>query len=671
MSDEKIVRIIAIVLLTTILINPIGLFVASGDIITTLICFFVSVALVLVTYLKLSQYSIHIYAIYFLTAVSILLHAEIIFTTQFKEYIIENLYYSYDKYYFNKPYLKNRFVDKEFSVDYVTNNQGFRIGLEDNQETTIGEVDWLFLGDSFTQGAQVNFEQLYTSRLYKNFPDKIILNSGISGWGIPEEYYYYKEFGHQFRAKKVFLQICNFNDFMNVEERHQSFSDVLMNHSEFVRYLLYPYKYANPAELPLGRWTEPFYPDRKDNEDYNIFFKNKSPKQKEFLKRFEEYLILLNNEVIKNGAQLIVFQIPTKEQLYYRYFEEVIQSYHVNPKDLDMDFPSTFLSSICRVNAIVHLDLTQELGALEREIFYQYDEHLNEFGHDRVSTIISNHFDSLKNPNGAIKLLSEYNTEDRYPIQYDSNLITFQSVRDSNIELFISDSAMRNTHRITFNDIDELHPCLNTKSNKILFTEGDQVKGETKIGIMDLAGTGRYYITKENAFGAIPFWNQSGTKITYAKWISDSSGNKTQPYIVVDDLEKQTQSVITSSEYENWRPIFSPDDRFLFYISKRATGNFDIYRYDFSSQTEKNITNTSYDEWDVAISKDGGTIVYAANKNDNWDLFFMDLDTMKSVQLTNSLGDEWDPSFGYGRNDLLYAGTFGFMNGVFKMKVLR
>jgi Tol biopolymer transport system component len=373
--------------------------------------------------------------------------------------------------------------------------------------------------------------------------------------------------------------------------------------------------------------------------------------------------------VIKNGGQLIVIQIPTKEQLYYRYFAEVIKSYQINPQDLDMEFPNTFLSGICQTNGIAHLDLTQEFGSLDKEIFYQYDEHLNEFGHDQLSTIISNHFDSLKTSNGIIKLLSEYNTEDRYPIQYDSNLLTFQSVRDSNIELFISKGDTHNAQRITFNDIDEFHPCLNTRANKILFTEGDQDRGETKIAIMDLDGTNRDYITKGSTFGAIPFWNKEGTKIAYAKWTSDSSGNKTQPYIVVDDLEKLTQVVITSPEYESWRPVFSPDDRFLFYISKRDDKTFDIYRYEFSTQKEENLTKTNYDEWDVAVSRDGKEIAYAANKNKNWDLFIMDLATAKTIQLTNSLGDEWDPSFGIASSDLLYAGTFGFMNGIFKMKV--
>ena len=54
------------------------------------------------------------------------------------------------------------------------------------------------LGDSFTQGAQVDFGDLFTSRLSERFPDKIILNAGISGLGIGHEYNYFVGSGYQY-----------------------------------------------------------------------------------------------------------------------------------------------------------------------------------------------------------------------------------------------------------------------------------------------------------------------------------------------------------------------------------------------------------------------------------------------------------------------------------------
>ena len=167
-----------ILLLASLLIsNPVILFMLSDSL---LVACAIPLAVILAV-----QFSFHyvgarlvtVYLINFLTVVSVFLHAEIVFRTNFPEYIIEDLYTLEDGFYFNKPYLQKRFIDKEFAVDYITNGQGFRIGYGQNPDDRLMTADWLFIGDSFTQGAQVNFEELYTTRLYELFPDKIILKS--------------------------------------------------------------------------------------------------------------------------------------------------------------------------------------------------------------------------------------------------------------------------------------------------------------------------------------------------------------------------------------------------------------------------------------------------------------------------------------------------------------
>ena len=84
--------------------------------------------------------------------------------------------------------MQKEFNDKEYSVQYVTNQQGFRIHEEMNPYFEVEKCDWLFIGDSYTQGAQVNYSELYSSLLFRENPDKIIVNAGISGFGLPEEY---------------------------------------------------------------------------------------------------------------------------------------------------------------------------------------------------------------------------------------------------------------------------------------------------------------------------------------------------------------------------------------------------------------------------------------------------------------------------------------------------
>ena len=286
---------------------------------------------------------IHVYGMNALVLVSLMLHAETLFKSGFPEYHIENLYDLKSGYYFNKPNLQENFQDKEFDVHYITNADGLRIGAGMNPEKRFNRADWLFIGDSFTQGAQVDFEDLYTTQLYRQFPDRIIINAGVSGFGIAEELQYYLDKGHLYGADKVFLQLCNFNDFMQVGPKDMGFSDHLMNESELARFLLYDIKFLQPGELPLGRWCEPFYPHEEENRLYNIFFKGDSPEKRADIAAVRHHLELFQEAVEANDAELIVLLIPTKEQARFQCLEEVVKAFDLSIEELDMDRPNRLM----------------------------------------------------------------------------------------------------------------------------------------------------------------------------------------------------------------------------------------------------------------------------------------------------------------------------------------
>ena len=143
-----------------------------------------------------------------LALVSAVVHAEVILVHVFPNRVIENLYTMEHGYYFNRPMLDQRFKSDEFSVSYRTNSQGFRIGVGQEPTHEVREADWLILGDSFTQGAQVEFEDLYSTKLNLRFPDKVIVNAGISGMGIAHEYRYFADKGRQLKPS---LSYFNWN----------------------------------------------------------------------------------------------------------------------------------------------------------------------------------------------------------------------------------------------------------------------------------------------------------------------------------------------------------------------------------------------------------------------------------------------------------------------------
>jgi lysophospholipase L1-like esterase len=672
-QSEHTLRRIILFLSVLILINPVILYLVTDSILLCLLIPFLLLSVILILNESVKFKPLKVLLFNLILVASFFLHAEAIFTFNFSDYIIDDLYVVNQKYFFNRPYLNKNFRDKEFNVQYKTNKQGFRIGEEDDPEIGVEKADWLFLGDSYTQGAQVQYEDLYTSKLFEFFPDKVIVNAGISGFGLPEEYNYFINEGKKLKPQKVFLQICNFNDFMNVKEKQSGFSDYLMHYSNFARFVLYGFKYTNPAELPLGRWTEPFYPDVKSNEDYNIFYKQSSNIKKQDIKNFKMFLKKINAAVKKIGAELIVVQIPTKEQVYYKYFDEVLSNFKIDVAKLDMDFPNKLLDSLCKESNIAHIDLLSDFTDSEYNLFYQFDEHLNILGHQQMAKSISKFLNKTERKTDKPTMLSSFNTGDRYPnfSLTNCNLLSFQSYREGNMELFISDSLMKNVKRLTWNTVDEIHQWLSPDNNKIIFTEGNQKENKTKVVLMNIDGSERRYITNdEYTFGAIPSFSYDGSKIAYAEWKQDDkSGNLSNSYIVVYNLSTSEKRIITIDSVESWRPIFSPDNEKLYFISKERRNQFDVFEYDLTKGVLKNITNSSFDEWDPAISKDGKLLVYSANKDGNWDLFLYVFKTGNMIQLTKSIGNEWDPTFAPCGQYLYYSGTFGLRNGIFRLKL--
>jgi len=663
-------RNFSIALTITILSNPIVLYSVTKSLLLSLAIFTGVVLVSLVLFSKPALKYLQLLFLNLLFVFSLLLHAELVFNTVFPEYIIEDLYRFESNFYFNKPYLNKVFEDKEYNVNYITNNQGFRIGKDDTPELSVEKVDWLFLGDSYTQGAQVQFEELYTKQLERYFPEKIILNAGISGFGIPDEYYFYTKEGIHYTPKKVFLQVCNFNDFMLVEKREAKFIDYLMQYSNFARYLLYGFRYTNPVELPLGRWTEPFYPAEEENVRLNVFHTSSSEQKTKDLSQFKYYLTRFSEAVKDSGAELVILQIPTKEQTYFRYFKEVVDGFQLDVKKLDMDYPDRLLSSWCEELGLEYISMLETFQESDVPVFFDFDEHLTPSGHTAMAEYIGSKLLGKEKP--LISKISPDNLWDRYPSpSTDYKAFTYQSLRDGNMELFVTDSAFQTTRRLSFNSVDESHPMIASRRNLLAFTEGDQETGMTNVVLQDLTlGTREHVTIGESAHGAIPFFSLDEKYLAFASWSRDTKTNiQSNPVIRVLNLENGNQNQLTGDDYESWRPVFSPNGEKVFYISKRESGIFKVYGNSVKGGEEELLIDLGFDIWDPTLSPDGRYLAFSARAESNWDLFLYRFADQTILQLTETIRDEWDPAFSGDGRVLYFAAESGLSNGIYKLQL--
>ena len=240
METEKSIftlKIILIATVTILLVNPVAIYNLSNDIVFSFITSFINLFIIIFIFIKFKNTKFLIITLNLSFILSICIYTELIFRTNFAYLNIPNLYEQRGNYYFNKPHLNQILEDKEYSTIYKTDQYGFRIGYNSNQIKT---KKWLFIGDSYTQGAQVNYDEMFTSRINVNFPEVEVINAGISGFGLNEEVNYLSEEGIKFVPEKSFLILCVLNDFNNLETRKYDFIDYLIDKSSFVTPVLIP-----------------------------------------------------------------------------------------------------------------------------------------------------------------------------------------------------------------------------------------------------------------------------------------------------------------------------------------------------------------------------------------------------------------------------------------------
>lgn len=640
--------------------NPITLSILLHSIgwgvVICLLVWIIGIAVVKIKSLRVKVWAFNIAAI-----LSICYHAELLFRVFGTDSDIPNFYELHNKFYFNKPYLDQKFETDEYSSLYRTNCQGFRIDEQTNAKDSIKKCDWLFIGDSFTQGAQVDYEFLFTSLIYKNFPDKTIINAGISGAGLYEELNFYKEIGQKLHPKKVFLQIGVFNDFKDIKEHRASLQDYIAEKSSLYRYL--SYQLSPLDETPLGRWMEPFFLNRQDNIDSNILYKPTSDKKEKDKERFATCISEFKRIVESNGAELILVLIPSKEQVSKRMFKETLKICKLKESDVDLQAANRLCAEVAQKEGLTLIDMYDDFRASSMP-FFLIDEHLNVLGHELIASRIVAEFEDFSN---AYDYLSLGNYSERYPtLLADSVSLLYQSHQNRRYSI-CRKQINNNAIEILLNNFRELiHPSFNSSQDVLLFTVGNQDKLQTEVVLLDIANGKQETLNDAGCSASIPMFSHDGSLIAFPQW----GQGKPKPYIKLHDIIEHKELARFSDGIECWRPFFSRGDSVVYYISK-TTGNskFAIKSYSIKSGTKTMILRMPYDIWDIALSPSGKYIAYAGNKDGNWDLFLFNIETQQVTQLTKTIGNEWDPAFGHGDDELFFAGEFGINNGIYRLKI--
>lgn len=154
---------------------------------------------------------------------------------------------------------KKHTYNKIYNYTLCTNNYGFKDRCE-SKKKILKKIDYAFIGDSFTEGVGLNYEDTFVGLFSNDNEDKVIINLGVESYS-PK--IYYKKINHLVNKGFEFERIIIFLDLADILDENMYFFDDKNNVKkkstiEFVNTvyqdykILYKFKKIIRDELPLN-----------------------------------------------------------------------------------------------------------------------------------------------------------------------------------------------------------------------------------------------------------------------------------------------------------------------------------------------------------------------------------------------------------------------------------
>ncbi len=215
-------------------------------------------------------------------------------------------------------------------------------------------------------------------------------------------------------------------------------------------------------------------------------------------------------------------------------------------------------------------------------------------------------------------------------LRSDGQRLAFRNVRTDMSGLSAFDLGGDVFVRFTEYGEDSL-PSWNPQGNKLVFAstrEGDRLW--------------RIYITWADAnaqqtpllFGEAPKWHPTLDQIVYRG--CDPSGNNCGLRTMTSNGTNQTP--LTSVQADN-RPVWSPNGRYVVFMSDGRDGNMEIYRVEVSSGQVLRLTDNAAVDALPAVSPDDKSVAFFSNRDGGWKIWNVPINGGTATLLSQVGGD--------------------------------
>jgi TolB protein len=206
---------------------------------------------------------------------------------------------------------------------------------------------------------------------------------------------------------------------------------------------------------------------------------------------------------------------------------------------------------------------------------------------------------AMDNNGGDVrKLIDAPGTERHAAWSPDGSRIAFQSNRDGNPEIYITDAGGSDWFRLTSDEAEDMRPAWSPDGKRLAFNTNRD--GNWEIYTVDPDGTNLNRLTSTPEWETGPAWSPDGKRIAY-RWGPPRTFQGDIHTMRPDGTDERK---LTDADGVEEHPAWSPDGTKIVFQSMRD-GDFELYIIDCNGGPWRNLTrHSAHDYWAACAPAD-------------------------------------------------------------------
>ncbi len=215
--------------------------------------------------------------------------------------------------------------------------------------------------------------------------------------------------------------------------------------------------------------------------------------------------------------------------------------------------------------------------------------------------------------------------------------IAFLSDRGDNFELYIMDSEGESEQVAVGGPGERKDFAWGPDGNRIAYVSDHE--GQDFIYVKDLLLNRKFRLSTIDAQQELGSWSPDGEWIVFSVKGGDREGIHRKNPGGVDEVQL--------TEHEDTNPVYSPDGKFIAFISKRDSDAKEIYVMNEDGQEERNLSRKSGNDFGFSWSPDSRNLVFVSERDgkETPEVFLISIGGDDPTRLTNNNSDERSPKF--------------------------